>query len=118
MSLKNNDAQGRFRDVVVAFRMSHEERDVLTRKIELSGLNKQDYCIARLNENDVIVEPCHFVIKQIRHELYNLITLLEENKEISKDDEEVFKMCKDIIAGFAKEENKNVKTMHNEDSRQ
>ena len=41
------DQQGRWRNKVVAFRMSAEEDEVLEAKVKLSGLTKQEYIIRR-----------------------------------------------------------------------
>ena len=41
------DQQGRWRNKVVAFRMSPEEDEVLEAKVKLSGLTKQEYIIRR-----------------------------------------------------------------------
>ena len=45
MSEKRLDAKNRWRNVVVAFRMSPEEAQELNVKVALSGLSKQDYII-------------------------------------------------------------------------
>lgn len=47
---KNVDKKGRWRNVIVSFRMSPEERDDLNVRVKLSGLTKQDYVIKRLLE--------------------------------------------------------------------
>lgn len=47
---KNIDKKGRWRNVIVSFRMSPEERDDLNARVKLSGLTKQDYVIKRLLE--------------------------------------------------------------------
>ena len=44
------DQQGRWRNKVVAFRMSPEEDEVLEAKVKLSGLTKQEYIIRRLTD--------------------------------------------------------------------
>lgn len=54
---KNIDKKGRWRNVIVSFRMSPEERDDLNARVKLSGLTKQDYVIKRLLEREVIVIP-------------------------------------------------------------
>lgn len=54
---KNIDKKGRWRNVIVSFRMSPEERDDLNVRVKLSGLTKQDYVIKRLLEREVIVIP-------------------------------------------------------------
>ena len=49
------DQQGRWRNKVVAFRMSPEEDEVLEAKVKLSGLTKQEYIIRRLTDREVTV---------------------------------------------------------------
>ena len=44
MSAKCLDQQGRWRNKVVAFRMSPEEDELLETAVRLSGLTKQEYC--------------------------------------------------------------------------
>ena len=55
MSAKCLDQQGRWRNKVVAFRMSPEEDELLETAVRLSGLTKQDYIIRRLQEKEVVV---------------------------------------------------------------
>ena len=47
------DQQGRWRNKVVAFRMSPEEDEVLEAKVKLSGLTKQEYIIRRLTDREI-----------------------------------------------------------------
>ena len=49
------DQQGRWRNKVVAFRMSPEEDEVLEVKVKLSGLTKQEYIIRRLTDREITV---------------------------------------------------------------
>ena len=55
MSAKCLDQQGRWRNKVVAFRMSPEEDELLETAVRLSGLTKQEYIIRRLQEKEVVV---------------------------------------------------------------
>ena len=55
MSEKRLDAKNRWRNVVVAFRMSPEEAEELNVKVALSGLSKQDYIIQCLLKHEVRV---------------------------------------------------------------
>ena len=45
MSVKVLDRQGRWRNKIVAFRVSPEEDEQLEAAVRLSGLTKQDYII-------------------------------------------------------------------------
>lgn len=48
MSVKVLDRQGRWRNKIVAFRVSPEEDEQLEIAVRLSGLTKQDYIVRRL----------------------------------------------------------------------
>ena len=52
MSVKVLDRQGRWRNKIVAFRVSPEEDEQLEAAVRLSGLTKQDYIIRRLQEKE------------------------------------------------------------------
>ena len=69
MSIKVYDAQGRWRNKAVAFRMSPEEDAQLERAVALSGLTKQDYIIHRLQSRDVLVQGNPRVYKALRNQL-------------------------------------------------
>lgn len=53
MSEKRLDARNRWRNVVVAFRMSPEEAQELNVKVALSGLSKQNYIIQCLLKHEI-----------------------------------------------------------------
>ena len=75
MSEKILDAKNRWRNVVVAFRMSPEEAEELNVKVALSGLSKQDYIIQCLLKHEVRVVAGKKVAKKM--EMY-LEAILEE----------------------------------------
>ena len=79
MSLKNLDEQGRWRNKVVAFRVSPEEDARLESFVQLSGLTKQDYITRRLLCQDVIVQGNPRVYKALRDQL---AAVLEELQRI------------------------------------
>ena len=55
MSVKVLDRQGRWRNKIVAFRVSPEEDEQLEIAVRLSGLTKQDYIVRRLQEKEIVV---------------------------------------------------------------
>ena len=69
MSAKCLDQQGRWRNKVVAFRMSPEEDELLETAVRLSGLTKQEYIIRRLQEKEVVVTGNPRVYKALKNEL-------------------------------------------------
>jgi hypothetical protein len=88
MSAKNMDSQGRWRNKVVAFRVSPEEDEVIETMVRLSGLTKQDYIIKRLEEKEIIVVGNPRVYKALKKELEKVLDELQRIKggeEVSKD---------------------------------
>ena len=73
---KSLDNKGRWRNVIISFRMSPQERDDLNVRVKLSGLTKQDYIIKRLSERDVIVQPNTRVYKALRNQMADILTEL------------------------------------------
>ena len=55
MSAKCLDQQGRWRNKVVAFRMSPEEDELPETAVRLSGLTKQEYIIQEITGKRVVV---------------------------------------------------------------
>jgi hypothetical protein len=88
MSAKNMDSQGRWRNKVVAFRVSPEEDEVIETMVRLSGLTKQDYIIKRLEEKEIIVVGNPRVYKALKKELEKVLDELQRiqgGEEVSKD---------------------------------
>ena len=73
---KTLDNKGRWRNVIISFRMSPQERDDLNVRVKLSGLTKQDYIIKRLSERAVIVQPNTRVYKALRNQMADILTEL------------------------------------------
>ena len=85
---KNIDKKGRWRNVIVSFRMSPEERDDLNARVKLSGLTKQDYVIKRLLEREVIVIPSSRLYKAMREQMTEILSELkriENGKSVEGD---------------------------------
>ena len=55
MSAKARDGQGRWRCKTIGVRVSPEENAELDALVALSGMTKQDYCINRMLQRDVVV---------------------------------------------------------------
>lgn len=85
---KNVDKKGRWRNVIVSFRMSPEERDDLNVRVMLSGLTKQDYVIKRLLEREVTVIPSSRLYKAMREQMTEILSELkriESGKNVDGD---------------------------------
>lgn len=79
MSLKNVDRKNRWRNKMVAFRVSPEEDEQIEIAVRLSGLTKQEYITRRLLHRDVVVQGNPRVYKALRNEL---AAVLDELKRI------------------------------------
>lgn len=77
MSVKVLDRQGRWRNKIVAFRVSPEEDEQLEIAVRLSGLTKQDYIVHRLQEKEIVVVGNPRVYKALKNELEKVLEQLE-----------------------------------------
>jgi Fe-S cluster assembly ATPase SufC len=93
MSEKRLDAKNRWRNVVVAFRMSPEEAQELNVKVSLSGLSKQDYIIQCLLKHEIRVVGGMKVAKKVQ---VHLDTILEELQTLDESDRGI-----DVDAAYA-----------------
>lgn len=75
-SPKNVDQKGRWRNVIVSFRVSPEESEDLNRRVKLSGYTKQDYIINRISEKDVVVIGSPRVYKALKEEMDEILSEL------------------------------------------
>ena len=66
---KNLDSKGRWRNKIVAFRVSPEEAKQIDACVRLSGLSKQDYITKRLNDREIVVQGNPRVYKALRNQM-------------------------------------------------
>lgn len=97
MSHKNLDSHNRLRSIVVGFRMSPEEANLLNRLVEISGLNKQDYLINRALQCDVIVNGNPRVYIGLKKELIALYNELHRLNNCSQITEEQLILLNQIM---------------------
>ncbi|MBR1931033.1 MAG: hypothetical protein IJ833_06120 [Lachnospiraceae bacterium] len=87
MSKKVMDKKNRWRNVVVAFRMSPEEAAELNVQVALSGLSKQDYLIKCCLEHEIRVVCGRKVARQMQMYLQEILDelRLSEQKEVQEE---------------------------------
>lgn len=78
MSKKKLDNHGRWRNKIVAFRVSPEEDQWIEAAVRLSGLTKQEYIIRRLQEQDIVVQGNPRVYKALKNELRTVLERLQQ----------------------------------------
>lgn len=94
---KNLDSKGRWRSVIVSFRVSPEESEDLNTRVRLSGLTKQDYILRRLQEREVVVQPNTRVFKALRNQMTELLVELRRIEGGENIDDEIISTIK-IVA--------------------
>ena len=72
MSAKARDGQGRWRCKTIGVRVSPEENAEIDTLAALSGMSKQDYCIRRMLQRDVVVVGNPRVHKAFRIQMEQL----------------------------------------------
>ena len=97
MSEKRLDAKNRWRNVVVAFRMSPEEAQELNVKVSLSGLSKQDYIIQCLLKHEIRVVGGMKVAKKVQLHLDTILEELQTLDEADRDVEELLVPLKHVL---------------------
>lgn len=89
MSEKRMDRKNRWRNVVVAFRMSPEEAEELNVQVALSGLSKQDYLIKCCLQHEINVVCGRKVARQMQMYLEAILEELQFLEEGQVPEEEL-----------------------------
>ena len=104
---KSLDNKGRWRNVIISFRMSPQERDDLNVRVKLSGLTKQDYIIKRLSERDIVVQPNTRVYKALRNQMAEILGELKRignGADINSDLLDIIQITVQTYNGLAEKE--------------
>lgn len=104
---KSLDNKGRWRNVIISFRMSPQERDDLNVRVKLSGLTKQDYIIKRLSECDIVVQPNTRVYKALRNQMAEILSELQRidnGADIDSDLLDIIQITAQTYNGLAEKE--------------
>ena len=83
------DYKGRWRNHIVAFRVSDEEAKLLNDLVALSGLTKQEYIIRRLTCRDVVVHGNPRVYKALKNQMAAIHEELKRLETVSSDNDEL-----------------------------
>lgn len=86
---KKLDHNGRWRNRIVAFRVSDEEAKLLNDLVALSGLTKQDYIMRRLLCRDVVVQGNPRVYKALKNHMTAIYEELKRLESIDSDNDEL-----------------------------
>ncbi|WP_299053184.1 mobilization protein [uncultured Eubacterium sp.] len=109
MTEKKTDKKGRFRNKIVAVRVSEAESEMINRMVSISGMSKQDYIINKLTNKDIVVEGSIRTFNGIKTQLAYINKELERIGKINEEHEEVFELLKIITEILLKiQENQNI----------
>lgn len=86
---KKLDHNGRWRNRIVAFRVSDEEAKLLNDLVALSGLTKQDYIMRRLLCRDIVVQGNPRVYKALKNQMAAIYEELKRLESIDSDNDEL-----------------------------
>ena len=86
---KKLDHNGRWRNRIVAFRVSDEEAKLLNDLVAVSGLTKQDYIMRRLLCRDVVVQGNPRVYKALKNQMAAIYEELKRLESIDSDNDEL-----------------------------
>lgn len=86
---KKLDHNGRWRNRIVAFRVSDEEAKLLNDLVALSGLTKQDYIMRRLLCRDVVVQGNPRVYKALKNQMAAIYEELKRLESIDSNNDEL-----------------------------
>ena len=86
---KKLDHNGRWRNRIVAFRVSDEEAKLLNDLVALSGLTKQDYIMRRLLCRDVVVQGNPRVYKALKNQMAAIYEEMKRLESIVSDNDEL-----------------------------
>ncbi|OYO76144.1 hypothetical protein C8E03_103233 [Lachnotalea glycerini] len=106
MSERRCDMKNRWRNVVVAFRMSPQEAEDLNVKVALSGLSKQDYLIDCCLKHEIRVVCGKKVAKKMQVYLEAILEELQFMEEGVVPEEEILAPLQHILEILNKDEEK------------
>lgn len=109
MSAKNRDNKNRWRNIMVGFRVSPEENELINKAVALSGLPKQEYCYRRCLSQDVVVQGNPRVYKALKTELAAVLAELRRVEAGNGVDDELLNVIEliTVILGGLKGEDGN-----------
>ena len=99
MSAKVKDEHNRWRNKIVAFRMSPEEAEKLDRFVKISGLQKQEYLIRRVLQKEITVVGSIRTYKMLRNELRETVRI-ETGQSVDDDLLDVIRQINTTLYGM------------------
>ena len=93
----------RKRNKILNFRVSEEEYYVICKKIELSGLKKQDYFISMLSNTMINIVPDYRLADSISKEIFQLAKVIKKYGKLDGEDSDILLYVLEIYEQLKKE---------------
>lgn len=93
----------RKRNKIISFRATEEEARLLDKKVEISGLTKQDYIISSLTSPPVSIKADYRLEDKFALEIFRLAKLVKKYGRLEEDDQEILRFLIEIYYEIKKE---------------
>ena len=93
----------RKRNKIISFRATEKEAELLDRKVEISGLTKQDYIISSLTSPTVSIKADYRLEDKFALEIFRLAKLVKKYGRLEEDDQEILRFLIEIYYEIKKE---------------
>ena len=104
ISQKNrNKEKNRKRNRILNFRVSEEEYDLINKKIEISGLKKQDYFLQMLLNHEVKLVSDYRLSDNIAKEIFQLAKVIKKFGKLNDDEADILIYVLEIYEEIKKE---------------
>ncbi len=100
---KKTNEKNRKRNRILNFRVSEEEYDLIQKKIEISGLSKQDYFIQLLGNHEINITADYRVTDAIAKEIFQLAKVIKKYGNLDDEDQEILLYILEIYEEIKKE---------------
>lgn len=84
-----NKDKNRKRNYILNFRVSEEEYDLINKKIEISGLKKQDYFLQMLLNHEVNLVSDYRLSDNIAKEIFQLAKVIKKFGKLDDDEADI-----------------------------
>lgn len=93
----------RVRNKYVNFRVTPDEYDLLNKKVEMSGLLKQDYIIQSLLNHEVRIVPDYRLADSVAKEIFQLARVIKKFGQLDDQEQEILIFILEIYEELKKE---------------
>lgn len=93
----------RKRNKIISFRATEKEAGLLDKKVEISGLSKQDYIISSLTAPTVSIKADYRLEDKFALEIFRLAKVVKKYGRLEEDDQEILRFLIEIYYEIKKE---------------